>query len=63
MTQSDKDLSMKITLLPRNESRRSGIDQRHFFYAVNIPERRSDKDRRNAFDRRKKIEHAFKEHE
>jgi len=37
-----------------NGSRRSGIERRQFLYTAHIPERRSDKDRRNGLDRRQK---------
>ena len=36
--------------------RRSGMDRRTFLYAVYLPEKRSDKDRRNGFDRRSGVE-------
>ena len=45
---------VKRTLSSGNEGRRSGIDQREFSYTTNIPERRSDKDRRSFVDRRTK---------
>lgn len=32
--------------------RRSGIDRRQFSYAIHIPERRSEEDRRGGLDRR-----------
>ncbi len=35
-----------------NGGRRSGIDRRQFSYAIHIPERRSEADRRNGLDRR-----------
>ena len=35
-----------------NGGRRSGIDRRQFSYAIHIPERRSEEDRRNGLDRR-----------
>ncbi|GAH16127.1 unnamed protein product [marine sediment metagenome] len=35
-----------------NGGRRSGIDRRQFTYAIHIPERRSDMDRRSSVDRR-----------
>ncbi len=35
-----------------NGGRRTGIDRREFLYAIHLPERRSDKDRRGGFDRR-----------
>ena len=35
-----------------NGGRRSGIERRRFSYSVNIPERRSGKDRRCGIDRR-----------
>ena len=38
---------MKKALSFGNEDRRSGIDQREFFYAGVMPERRSGKDRRS----------------
>ncbi len=43
-------------MLPDNGGRRSGIDRRVFSYAVHLPEKRSDKDRRNRFARRGGVE-------
>jgi len=37
-----------------NGGRRLGVDRRQFKYCKYIPEQRSDKDRRNELDRRKK---------
>jgi hypothetical protein len=37
-----------------NGGRRSGVDRREFKYATHIPEQRSNKERRNARDRRLK---------
>jgi len=37
---------MNRLLLPDGEVRRTGIDQRQYSYAGNLPERRSGKDRR-----------------
>ncbi|MGD9384699.1 MAG: helix-turn-helix transcriptional regulator [Desulfobacterales bacterium] len=37
-----------------NKGRRSGVDRRQFEYNIYIPEKRSYKERRNGFDRRKK---------
>jgi len=37
-----------------NHGRRSGIDRRQFTYAVHIPERRLDENRRDQSDRRSK---------
>jgi hypothetical protein len=44
-----------IQKLPDKRGRRSGIERRQFSYAMHIPENRSDKERRNGKDRRKKI--------
>ena len=46
---SDMESSIKD-----NGGRRSGIDRRDFKYSKHIPEQRSDKERRNELDRRKK---------
>ena len=46
---SDMESSIKD-----NGGRRSGIDRRDFKYSKHIPEQRSDKERRNGLDRRKK---------
>ena len=35
-----------------NGGRRSGIERRRFSYAIHVPERRSDEDRRSDLDRR-----------
>jgi len=40
-------------ILPDNGGRRMGIEQRQFSYTAHIPERRSGKERRSGFDRRK----------
>ena len=52
--ETNNNLFMKIALSPRIEMRRAGIDQRQFSYTGNVPERRSDKDRRSFVDRRTK---------
>ena len=44
--------SMKLSTLPYNEGRRSGVDRRIFSYAIHLPEQRSGKDRRRVTDRR-----------
>lgn len=41
---------MNNKTLPDNDDRRSGIDRRRFSYAVYIPERRSNIDRRKGLD-------------
>jgi hypothetical protein len=41
---------MNNKTLPENDDRRSGIDRRRFSYAVYIPERRSNIDRRKGLD-------------
>jgi hypothetical protein len=41
---------MNNKILPENDDRRSGIDRRRFSYAVYIPERRSNIDRRKGLD-------------
>ena len=43
---------MKLSTLPYNEGRRSGVDRRIFLYAIHLPEQRSGKDRRRGTDRR-----------
>jgi len=43
---------MSRTLLPDNDGRRSNYDRRQFTYALHIPERRLNKDRRSSVDRR-----------
>ena len=40
------------SMLPDNGGSRSGLNQRNFSYAVHIPERRLDRDRRSGLDRR-----------
>ena len=51
--------------LPDINDKRSGIDRRKFSYAVYIPERRSNIDRRKGLDghsqQREKIKHIKKE--
>ena len=54
---SDKDRvfgSDMESFIKDNGGRRSGIDRRDFKYSKHIPEQRSDKERRNELDRRKK---------
>ena len=43
--------AIALTLID-NGGRRSGIGRRQFSYSYHIPEKRSDKDRRNGIDRR-----------
>ena len=43
-----------------NGGKRSGVDRRQFSYSSHIPERRSNKDRRGGFDRRKARDSNFK---
>jgi len=43
---------MKEANILDNGGRRSGIDRRVFTYAIHIPERRSEADRRCGMDRR-----------
>ena len=43
---------MKLSTLPHDEGRRSGIERRIFSYAIHLPEQRSGKDRRSGTDRR-----------
>jgi DNA-binding XRE family transcriptional regulator len=55
ISDSDKIFASDMDLLIKdNGGRRSGIDKRQFKYSKYIPEQRSDKDRRNGLDRRKK---------
>ena len=43
---------MMNQVLIDNGGRRSGIDRRQFSYAVHIPERRTEEERRSIIDRR-----------
>jgi len=56
---------MNNKTLPDNDDRRSRIDRRRFSYAVYIPERRSNIDRRKGLDghskQREKIKHIKEE--
>jgi hypothetical protein len=56
---------MNNKTLHDNNDRRSGIDRRRFSYAVYIPERRSNIDRRKGLDeqsqQREKIQHIKEE--
>ncbi len=36
-----------------NSGRRTGDDRRQFSYAIHIPERRTEQERRDGYDRRK----------
>lgn len=47
---------MELSIVSDSGGRRSGIDRRAFSYAIHLPEKRSDKDRRNMFDRRGGVE-------
>ena len=55
ISDSDKIFASDIeSSIKDNGGRRSGIDRRDFKYSKHIPEQRSDKERRNELDRRKK---------
>ncbi len=47
---------MELSIVSDSGGRRSGIDRRTFEYAIHLPEKRSDKDRRDRFDRRFVVE-------
>jgi hypothetical protein len=49
-------IQMELSIVSDNGGKRSGIDRRAFEYAVHLPEKRSDKDRRDRFDRRGGVE-------
>ena len=55
ISDSDKIFASDIeSSIKDNGGRRLGVDRRQFKYSKYIPEQRSDKERRNGLDRRKK---------
>ncbi len=47
---------MERSIVSDLRERRSGIDRRAFEYAIHLPEKRSDKGRRDRVDRRNGVE-------
>ncbi len=54
ISDKDKVFGSDMESSKDNMGRRSGVDRRQFKYNIYIPEKRSDKERRNGFVRRKK---------
>jgi hypothetical protein len=51
---NDPNGPMKNVIID-NKGRRFGIDRRSFSYAIHLPERRSEQNRRSGFDRRSQV--------